>query len=108
MKKENEDNKELLSFMKEAIPGEVEDIRFTNRLSKHPVCLTTEGALSIEMQKAYTADNNSIKESILNEDNIEVDYETGEVIEEVEYTDPSQEVKDSEEQNNFEETPFEE
>lgn len=68
--------------------------------------LSKWGILSIEMQKAYTADNNSIKESILNEDTMEIDFETGEVIEEVEYTDPSQE--ESSEQGNFEETPFEE
>lgn len=58
------------------------------------------GILSIEMQKAYTADNNTIKESILEEDNVEIDFETGEVIEDVEYTEPVQE--------NFEGTPFEE
>ena len=62
--------------------------------------LSKWGILSIEMQKAYTADNNIIKESILEEDNIEVDFETGEVIENVEYIDPVQE--------NFEGTPFEE
>lgn len=59
------------------------------------------GILSIEMQKAYTADNNPIKESILNEDNMEIDFETGEIVEEVEYTDSSQE--ESSEQGNFEE-----
>lgn len=62
--------------------------------------LSKWGILSIEMQKAYTADNNTIKESILEEDNVEIDFETGEVIEDVEYTEPVQE--------NFEGTPFEE
>lgn len=61
--------------------------------------LSKWGILSIEMQKACSADNNSIKDTILKEDNIEVDYETEESIQEVEY---------SEEQGNFEETPFEE
>ena len=46
------------------------------------------------MQKAYTADNNTIKESILNEDTMEIDFEAGEVIEEVEYTEPVQEVEE--------------
>lgn len=63
--------------------------------------LSKWGILSIEMQKAYTADNNPIKESILNEDNMEIDFETGEIVEEVEYTDSSQE--ESSEQGNFEE-----
>lgn len=62
--------------------------------------LSKWGILSIEIQKAYTADNNTIKESILNEDTMEIDFETGEVIEDVEYIDPVQE--------NFKDTPFEE
>ncbi|WP_195264074.1 recombinase RecT [Clostridium sp. 1001275B_160808_H3] len=62
--------------------------------------LSKWGILSIEMQKAYSADNNAIKDSILKEDNVEIDFETGEVIEDVEYTDPVQE--------NFVGTSFEE
>lgn len=60
--------------------------------------LSKWGILSIEMQKAYSADNNAVKDIILKEDNVEVDLESGEVIEDVEYTDPTQE--------NFEGTPF--
>ncbi|MFU7514999.1 recombinase RecT [Clostridium sp. HCS.1] len=59
--------------------------------------LSKWGILSIEMQKAYSADNNSVKDTILKEDNVEIDFETGEVIEDVEYTDPVEE---------FEGTPF--
>lgn len=62
--------------------------------------LSKWGILSIEMQKAYSADNNAVRDTILKEDNVEIDFETGEVIEDVEYIDPVQE--------NFEETPFEE
>ncbi|MDU3406661.1 recombinase RecT [Clostridium sp.] len=62
--------------------------------------LSKWGILSIEMQKAYSADNNSVKDTILKEDNVEIDFETGEVIEDVEYIDPVQE--------HFEDTPFEE
>ena len=50
----NEDNKGLLEFMKESIP-EVKDIEFTNKLSNHPVCLTTKGNVSIEMEKVINA-----------------------------------------------------
>ena len=57
LKKLNEDNKEMLDVMKEAISADVQDIKFTNRLTKHPVCLTTEGGLSIEMAKTI---NNQI------------------------------------------------
>ena len=51
LKKINDENKELLDTMKEALKGDVQDIKFTDRLTKHPVCLTTEGGLSIEMAK---------------------------------------------------------
>ena len=54
LKKKNEDNKDLLSIMKEAIP-EVTDVRFTNRLKNHPVCLVSEGDISIEMEKVINA-----------------------------------------------------
>lgn len=37
--------------MKEAIKNEVQDIRFTHRLKNHPVCLTSEGAVSVKMEK---------------------------------------------------------
>lgn len=62
--------------------------------------LSKWGILSIEMQKAYSTDNNAVKDTILKEDNVEIDLESGEVIEDVEYTDPTQE--------NFEGTPFRE
>ena len=51
LKIENEENKLMFDLMKEAISGEVKAIRFTHRLKNHPVCLTSEGEISIEMQK---------------------------------------------------------
>lgn len=51
LKKANEESKALFDVMMEAIKGEVQEIRFTHRLKNHPVCLTSEGAISIEMQK---------------------------------------------------------
>ena len=47
---ENNSSEEMLSFMKEAI-GKVSAVRFTGTLVKYPVCLTTEGDLSVEMEK---------------------------------------------------------
>jgi len=49
-KKLNEDNKELLTFMKEKLT-DISEVRFTNKLKSHPVCLTTKGNISIEMEK---------------------------------------------------------
>lgn len=53
-KKINEENTELLKDMTEEI-GEVKDVKFTNKLKSHPVCLTSEGDVSIEMQKVFDA-----------------------------------------------------
>jgi len=50
----NEENKTMFDFMKESIQ-DIKNIRFTNRLKNHPVCLTSEGELSIEMEKVMNA-----------------------------------------------------
>lgn len=55
LKKENEENKEMFDAMKEAIKDEVQLVRFTHRLKNHPVCLTSEGAISLEMEKVINA-----------------------------------------------------
>ncbi len=55
LKKNNEDNKEMFSIMKETLKDQVKDIRFTKRLKNHPVCLTSEGQVSIEMEKVINA-----------------------------------------------------
>ena len=54
LKKSNDDAQDMFKLMKEAIP-EVKDIKYTNKLSKHPVCLATEGGISVEMEKAMSA-----------------------------------------------------
>ncbi|HAQ41780.1 MAG TPA: molecular chaperone HtpG [Clostridiales bacterium] len=53
--KENEENKDLFSFMQEALNGKVKEVRASKRLKTHPVCLATEGELSIEMEKVLKA-----------------------------------------------------
>lgn len=55
LKKENEENKEMFDAMKDAIKDEVQLVRFTHRLKNHPVCLTSEGAISLEMEKVINA-----------------------------------------------------
>ena len=55
LKKENEENKEMLDTMKTALNNEVQLVRFTHRLKNHPVCLTSEGAISLEMEKVINA-----------------------------------------------------
>ena len=53
-KKVNEENEDLLKDMQKEI-SEVKEVRFTNKLKTHPVCLTSEGDVSIEMQKVFDA-----------------------------------------------------
>ena len=55
LKKENEEQKALLDQIKEALGGAVNDVRFTHKLNRYPVCLTSEGALSVEMEKTRNA-----------------------------------------------------
>ncbi len=49
--KETEDNKELFDFMKESLGGKIKEVRASKRLKTHPVCLTSDGDLSIEMER---------------------------------------------------------
>lgn len=53
-KKANEDNSDLLKDMSDEL-AEVSEVRFSNKLKTHPVCLTTKGDVSIEMQKVFDA-----------------------------------------------------
>ena len=47
----NTESKEMLETMKAALGESVTAVRFTNRLKSHPVCLVSEGVLSLEMEK---------------------------------------------------------
>ncbi len=53
-KKINKDNSDLLKAMAEMLE-EVSEVKFSNKLKSHPVCLTTKGDVSIEMQKVFDA-----------------------------------------------------
>lgn len=58
-----EENKALFDYMKEQLAGKVKEVRVSKRLKSHPVCLTADGEISIEMEKVINAmpDNQSIK-----------------------------------------------
>lgn len=55
LKKTNEKAKKMFDLMKEDLNSEVEEVRYTDRLKKHPVCLTNEGEISVEMEKVMNA-----------------------------------------------------
>ncbi len=52
---ENADAKDMFEEMKTAIGDGVSSVRYTNKLSNHPVCLTTEGGISLEMEKTLNS-----------------------------------------------------
>jgi molecular chaperone HtpG len=51
----DEENKELFAFMKESLGGKIKGVIASKRLKTHPVCLATEGEVSIEMEKVLNA-----------------------------------------------------
>jgi len=66
--KQAEEHKDLFGYMKEALDGKVHEVRLSQRLKSHPVCLSSEGALSLEMEKVLNAmptDNKMKAERVL-------------------------------------------
>ena len=55
LKKNNEESKNMFEYMQGIIKDDVKQIRFTKRLKTHPVCLTSEGNVSVEMEKVINA-----------------------------------------------------
>ncbi len=55
IKKAEEDSKALFDFMTEKLGGKVKAVKLSQRLKSHPVCITSEGMLSVEMEKVLSA-----------------------------------------------------
>ncbi|PWM15102.1 MAG: molecular chaperone HtpG [Clostridia bacterium] len=47
------ENKELLDFVKEALGESVTAVRLSRKLASQPCCLTTEGGITLEMEKYF-------------------------------------------------------
>lgn len=74
MTKKNEDAKGLLDKMKEALDGKVTAVKLTNKLGSHPVCLSAEGYVSLEMEKVLNSmpgANQGVKAQLVLEVNAE-------------------------------------
>ncbi|MGN0633526.1 MAG: molecular chaperone HtpG [Oscillospiraceae bacterium] len=54
-KKTSEESKEMFDFMKDALEGKVKEVRLSTRLKSHPVCLSSEGNVTIEMEKVLNS-----------------------------------------------------
>ena len=57
LKKLGEENKGLLDTLSSALSGKVASVRLSGKLKSHPVCISSEGALSLEMENCllYTS-----------------------------------------------------
>ncbi len=55
IEKLSEENKPLLDELKEVLGDKVTKVQLTSRLKSHPCCLSTEGAVSLEMEKVLKA-----------------------------------------------------
>lgn len=60
---EDNENKELFDLMKTILAEKVKEVRVSKRLKSHPVCLTTDGEITLEMEKVLKAmpNNQNIK-----------------------------------------------
>ena len=47
------ENKDLLEFIKESLEGKVANVRLSQKLKSHPVCLSAQGEISLEMEKYF-------------------------------------------------------
>ena len=54
-----EEHKDLLDFCVKALDGKVKEVKLSTRLKSHPVCLSTDGPLSLEMERVLQAMPNS-------------------------------------------------
>ena len=85
--KEDDDNKKLFDDMKKVLGDKVTKVRASKRLKNHPVCLASEGELSIEMEKVLASmpDNPGMKADKVLE--INPNHEVFEVLKEAEEND---------------------
>ena len=60
----NEAEKDMLASMKEILGDKVGEVRFTGKLQNHPVCLTSEGGISLEMEKVLNSMPNATENAV--------------------------------------------
>ncbi len=48
-----EEDKPILEFVKQALDGEVFEVKLSKKLGEHPACLMAEGEVSLEMEKVF-------------------------------------------------------
>lgn len=63
LEKKNEENKDMLTSIKDALDNKVVDVKISSRLKSHPVCLVSSDGVSFEMEKVLSAmpEGNDVK-----------------------------------------------
>lgn len=72
---EQNEHKDLFDHMNELLAGKVKQVKASKRLKTHPVCLSTEGEVTIEMEKILNAmpNNQEVKADKVLEINVNHD-----------------------------------
>ncbi len=67
IEEQNESGKDMLEEMKNILSGAVQSVKFTNRLKNYPACLSSEGNISVEMEKILNSmpTDNKVKADIV-------------------------------------------
>lgn len=67
LKEKNESSKEMFDFIKECLGDSVSSVRFTNKLKNYASCLTSEGGISLEMERVLNSmpNNNGVKAEVV-------------------------------------------
>lgn len=55
VKKKTEDSKDMFAYMKESLGDKISEVRLSSKLKTHPVCLSSDGQVSIEMEKVLNS-----------------------------------------------------
>ncbi len=75
LEEKNEENKNLFETMQKALEGKVQKVALSSRLKSYPVCLASEGDLTLEMEKTLNAmptpDGNKVQAKLVLELNPE-------------------------------------
>ena len=62
--KKVEENKDMLAFLKDSLGDKVSSVVLSQKLKTHPVCISTNGAISMEMEKVLNSMPNADKEKV--------------------------------------------
>ncbi len=74
-KQRTEENKSLLEKMQDILGEQVKAVRLSTTLKNHPVCITTDGAVSMEMEKVLNSQPGMEQQKIKAEQILEINAE---------------------------------